>query len=174
MCLTCLFFSLPPSLLLSLSVSLSLSLSYLFLCVSVPLSASLVSLFSFCLLLFPVCLSLPPITLSHSVSHIRSVCFSLWLSLFDACMHACARMHTHTYIHTHTRDTYNTTCTDSQVKKGAMPARFVTTLLVTKYAGIAACFVTLVTKTCRSDKMCRNSCCAPQGDPNLPPWMVKY
>ena len=63
-------------------------------------------------------------------------------------MHAHARVHTHTYIHTHThtRDTYNITCTDSQVKIGAMPAQFVTTLLVTKYAGIAACFVTLVTK----------------------------
>ena len=47
-----------------------------------------------------------------------------------------------------------------------MPARFVTTALVTKSAGIAARFVTLVTKravvtkraeTCRSDKTCRNN-----------------
>ena len=35
--------------------------------------------------------------------------------------------------------------TDKQVQKGTIPARFVTTSLVTKRAGIAARFVTLVT-----------------------------
>ena len=35
--------------------------------------------------------------------------------------------------------------TDKQVKKGTVPARYVTTSLVTKHAGIAARFVSLVT-----------------------------
>ena len=143
MCLTCFFFLLtlspPHSLLLSLSLSLtflsaSLSLS-LRLCVSLLLRSSTLPC---------VCLSPSHYSLSFCLTH--AFCLSLSDSLW--CMHACTCMRAHSHIHTHTHmcDTYNITCTDSQVKKGAMPAQFVTTLLVTKYAGIAACFVTFVTK----------------------------
>ena len=63
-----------------------------------------------------------------------------------ACLCACVRVCVHT--HTHISNRHNVTCTDIQVreKKGAMLERFVITSLVTKRAGIAARFVTLVAK----------------------------
>ena len=144
MCLTCFFsLSLPPSLSLflsryrSLSVSLSVSVSVslsLFLCLSGCLC---LSLFSFCLSFFPACLSPSPFSLSFCLTH--SACLPLSMTFFPS-LSLCF---------THASDTYNIRCTDIQVEKkerSAMPARFVTTSSVTKRAGIAAHFVTLVTK----------------------------
>ena len=69
--------------------------------------------------------------------------------------------HAHMHAHTHTE---NFTCTNNsniQLKKrGTMPARFVTTSLVIKHAGIAARFVAVVTKcaTTQAAQIVKNKC----------------
>ena len=142
MCLTRFFsLSLPPSLSLFLSryCSLSLCLSDFCLSVSVPLSLS-----SFCLSFFLVCLSPSPLSLSFCLIHsfCLSVCLSARLSLSLSLSLWRTHARTHARTHTHTWYIQYHMYWHPSERKGAMPARFVTSSLVTKHAGIAARFVT--------------------------------